>query len=356
MGILAYLLFNEIITIRFSWSASKVLVSESQSTNMTIWYYNHGWHQESRVSESEHESQKLQELIKHWLQIIGDEMSHKKITLLGTALSAQKSLLIINIDKSPFVKNWSLQQKIQLIESLYKTLSPYEKITHIHLLVHNEPLKDPQLDFSRPWSRTLHEPIQRATSQNKTDLKRILLEPASRVQEQPRLLKDDNERSFTIQLAYSLKNALEQQSSHEVQVLRCDKLSTFERLTIINGYKPDLYIRLGAYEQDDKLHHITLGHMKNNSEEKAQKTSLFLPYHQAHLLSLPVTKTLFSSWYSILHNHKLKPYFITDYVAAPLSPLTGITAPALYLEIGISPYQDKTLIKEFITSSLLTFL
>ena len=58
----------------------------------------------------------------------------------------------ISFDQLPFLREWSIQKKWQLLDGLSRTISACElEIQSLAFLVRHETMQDDHLDFSQPW-------------------------------------------------------------------------------------------------------------------------------------------------------------------------------------------------------------
>lgn len=131
---------------------TQVLMSKKRAT---IYYFHHDtWHHETTdVLWSESIPHTLTYLIGAWITILYDEkIITKQVSVQSVLYNEQGKVAYISFDRSPFIKQASLHQKLFIIESLLKTIRENEiAIASVIFLVHHQPLADAHLDMSAPW-------------------------------------------------------------------------------------------------------------------------------------------------------------------------------------------------------------
>lgn len=92
-------------------------------------------------------------LIRTWLQVTAEEKNEQYEALLqAVLLSASRKTLFVSFVKSPFNKQWSMQEKLVWIEGLCRTLQANGiPATHIQFLIDHKLFFDPHLEFSCAW-------------------------------------------------------------------------------------------------------------------------------------------------------------------------------------------------------------
>lgn len=122
--------------------------------NITLYYWYHDkWQRENIELIWATDSAKTIEYIANsWLALLDEEqVMEKKVTVQTVALT-QSKYAYISFDRSPFNKEQTTHDKLQLIEGLLKTIRENEvKLQGIHFLVQHQPLVDAHLDFSNSW-------------------------------------------------------------------------------------------------------------------------------------------------------------------------------------------------------------
>lgn len=156
LGILLCAIQYEWIVIRFYQQVSSPDIAARHTRKKVNIYYWHNqqWHKEAQeIIWSTHLEKRLETLVSSWLSLIDAERLIPKKVLVQTAMLApNKQDAFISLDRSPFAKSWSIQKKLQLIESMLKTVRENNStIMSIQFLIDHQPMSDPHLDFSRPW-------------------------------------------------------------------------------------------------------------------------------------------------------------------------------------------------------------
>ena len=76
----------------------------------------------------------------------------KKVVVQTVLLSASDQVAYLSFDSGPLSEESSTFDKWMLIEGLFKTIRKNNvPLEQIQLLVHHQLMKDPHLDFSKPW-------------------------------------------------------------------------------------------------------------------------------------------------------------------------------------------------------------
>jgi len=123
----------------------------------TILYYwhNNSWQQEQTSAlYSENQSNNITQLINAWLSLIENEQIIGKKVILESAFVAQSGQeLFLSFSRNLFDKDESLFSKWMRVEGILKTIRENNKnqFRSVRFLVHHQPLRDTQLDFSFSW-------------------------------------------------------------------------------------------------------------------------------------------------------------------------------------------------------------
>lgn len=157
LGILFYLMYNEIIIIR--WPSKEIYQSPHNLSirkkifKITYTKDNTEHTEEKELIYSDNKIQTLTYIISSWLNILDTEyITHKKTNIQAVMLDSSGTELYISFDRNFLPKQASIYQKLTLIESLIKTLREADfNIINIRFLVDHKPLNDKHMDFSYPW-------------------------------------------------------------------------------------------------------------------------------------------------------------------------------------------------------------
>lgn len=336
-GFLFFLFFHNIITISVKTSRHYAEQPQHVHEKIPVFYTTTAHKQELRsITSSSLPQERITHIAQAWCSVLNEEVTHKSCVIERCALSKQQELFI-SFDRSPFPKQWSLRKKIKLLESLMHTLTASTDITGYRLFMQTKPFFDHHIDTSRSFHPTLFqrtEPKKTIPSQQ-LSLKSIIIEPAVYAQEPGRSIEDTNERVIALKTAHQLKTLIEQLAPHiHVTVLRTEHLSMEDRCTLINIKQPSFFLRLGAYEEPDELPHCDwYGHELHEPHAYPPcKEQNFIPLQYASLSTQATRDALMSS---VIKNVQ-QSACVTTYTTFPLKYLAGISAPALYLELGIN--------------------
>jgi hypothetical protein len=89
----------------------------------------------------------------NWLTLLYEErVLAKGVNIESVALSSSEQEVYISFDQLPFLREWSIQKKWQLLDGLSKTVCACGLgVRLLVFLVRHETMQDDQLDFSQPW-------------------------------------------------------------------------------------------------------------------------------------------------------------------------------------------------------------
>ena len=98
-------------------------------------------------------SENLKHIINNWLSFLHDErILNKKVYLESASLSESEQDVFLSFDQVPFLRDWSIFNKLCLIESLLKTINKVNLgVQKIIFLVDHQVMEDDHLDFSQSW-------------------------------------------------------------------------------------------------------------------------------------------------------------------------------------------------------------
>lgn len=122
----------------------------------TLYYWhNNSWQQEkASVLCSENQSSNIMQLVNAWLSVVENEqITEKKVTLESALVSPTGQELFLSFSRNIFDKDESLFSKWMRVEGILKTMRENNKnqFRLVRFLVHHQPLRDTQLDFSFSW-------------------------------------------------------------------------------------------------------------------------------------------------------------------------------------------------------------
>jgi hypothetical protein len=98
-------------------------------------------------------SENLKHLINNWLAFLQQErLLDKKVYVENVLIDQGGQLAYISFDQSPFNYEWSIFQKCNFVECLFKTIKSLGiELKKVSFLVSNQVLDDDHLDFSESW-------------------------------------------------------------------------------------------------------------------------------------------------------------------------------------------------------------
>lgn len=323
-----------------------------------IWYPHNGSlrHEKSEVLWSDDPATQLKYLVQQWISLINDERPQRKPVLLQATAALQAEpqknahSYILSFDRSLFLKESSIKEKLLLIESLLTTIREnIRAIKNITLLAHHEAMTDHHIDLSQPLpiegfcsiKPTLHQP--RVTIDRNNNLPfTIIIDPEGDAHHAGRVIDNTFERGTTLQFAEELKKSLENQLPHARIILTRFAGETVEPLhnaAFANNINTDLYIHIGFYQSTDLLPQIGLYYALYNPATDfwyKKETSLnFIPLHQAYLEHLNDSAWLTESITKNIRKIS-KNITLNDAQGLPLKALMGLNVPALCIEIGVT--------------------
>jgi hypothetical protein len=160
-GILMYAWYHNIIVIqlhRFQNKQQANSATRAAIKRRTVQM--HYWHQNRWKSEGtkiiwnpKKKNVNIARLAQAWFTLLEeDNLLSKRVTVQSCALSGSQSTAFLSLDRSPFEEQSSIRMKWLIIEGLLKTIrSNTTGLSDIHLLCHNQPIKDYHIDFEGAW-------------------------------------------------------------------------------------------------------------------------------------------------------------------------------------------------------------
>lgn len=175
----------------------------------------------------------------------------------------------------------------------------------------------------------------------------IMIDPAGDAKHTGRLIQDTLERGISLQCAEQLKTKLTQTFSNIRVVLTRvpgETIQPLQNASFANRLGVDLYLSLYFYHEPENPAHITLYYYIENpvidTWHQAKKLS-FYQVNQAHLINLKTTKAWGNKFLEILNDTSYAKFFKPrGLFGIPFTPLIGIKAPAIAVEVGLKNKQD----------------
>lgn len=179
------------------------------------------------------------------------------------------------------------------------------------------------------------------------DIFTIMIDPAGDAKHTGRLIHDTLERGISLQCAEQLKSKLvEKFSSIRVVLTRVpgETIQPLQNASFANRLDVNLYISLYFYHEQETPAHIALYYyIQDPIVDFWHQTDdlAFYSVSQAHLINLKTTKNWGMMMLEVLQNKNYSKYFQPiGLFAIPFTPLLGIKAPALAVEVGLKNKND----------------
>lgn len=175
----------------------------------------------------------------------------------------------------------------------------------------------------------------------------IMIDPAGDAKHTGRLIQDTLERGISLQCAEQLKMLLTQKFKNVRVILTRvpgETIQPLQNASFANRLGVDLYISLYFYHEAQAPGHVTLYHYIDNPivDFWHQPGQLALyQVNQAHVLNVKKTQTWGKIFLEILQNKSISKYFQPrGLFGIPFTPLVGIKAPAIAVEVGLKNKHD----------------
>ena len=180
-----------------------------------------------------------------------------------------------------------------------------------------------------------------------TDQFTIMIDPAGDAKHTGRLIKDTLERGISLQCAEQLKTTLTQKFNNVRVILTRvpgETIQPLQNASFANRLGIDLYLSLYFYSEQQAPAHVTLYHYLDNPvvDFWHQPTNLLLyQVNQAHLINLKTTQKWGKVFLEVLQDKTCSKFFqARGLFGIPFTPLLGIKAPAIAVEVGLKNKQD----------------
>lgn len=175
----------------------------------------------------------------------------------------------------------------------------------------------------------------------------IMIDPAGDAKHTGRLIQDTLERGISLQCAERLKTELTEQFKNIRVVLTRvpgETIQPLQNASFANRLGVDLYLSLYFYYEPENPAHVSLFYYIENSVVDAwhqPKQLAFYQVNQAHLINLKTTKMWGEIFLNIFSNKNYSKFFQPQGLfGIPFTPLIGIKAPAIAVEVGLKNKQD----------------
>jgi N-acetylmuramoyl-L-alanine amidase len=170
----------------------------------------------------------------------------------------------------------------------------------------------------------------------------IMLNPAGDAHYAGRTIDGTFERGITLQCCEYLKKILEYELSNTRIVLTRIPGETIEPLqnaSFSNRLNADLYISIHFYEKKSGRPDLFLYQFSYNATTDGWQSNSelqFVPYHKAYLLNYPTTKIIIDQIHTLFKEQFRQQFDTHSPQGIPFTPLLGITAPAIGIEMSIA--------------------
>jgi N-acetylmuramoyl-L-alanine amidase len=177
--------------------------------------------------------------------------------------------------------------------------------------------------------------------------KTILISPAGDAHNLGRTIDGAVERTLTLQFAQVLQQTLTSYNPRLTVLLTRkagEVIPSLQNAHFANCLNVDLFLSLHLYQESDIRPHIFVYTYKDiNFFIKLDDSLALYPYHHAYLYNQQKT-TIYANLLAkeLRENHEKQHVTIHSPLSAPMSPLIGIIAPSLMIEIGIKKSNDWT--------------
>ncbi|MGZ6255121.1 MAG: N-acetylmuramoyl-L-alanine amidase [Candidatus Chromulinivorax sp.] len=180
-----------------------------------------------------------------------------------------------------------------------------------------------------------------------TDPFTIMLDPAGDAKHTGRLIEDTFERGISLQCAEQLKTQLiENFKNIRVILTRVpgETIQPLQNASFANRLNINLYISLYFYDEPELPTHVTLYHYIESPItdfwHKAESLRLY-NINQAYLINIKTTQNWGILFLETFSDKKYTKFFKPrGLFAIPFTPLIGIKAPALAIEVGLKNKED----------------
>ena len=185
----------------------------------------------------------------------------------------------------------------------------------------------------------------------------LMLCPAGDAQHMGRNIGNTFEHSIALKWTYALKEIITKNNDNITVIITHTAGESIDQLQLAsfaNRVAPDLFLKIGWYEQTDAIPSFFLYHFSyDDTFIKAVAQDTLYTYDQAHLFSYNASKSYAQQLYQFLAlQNTQKSYILHQPYQLPFKPLIGITCPALACEIGIKESSDWQLYVEPIAQAL----
>jgi hypothetical protein len=341
-GIIFYSFFHHILYVSrpTSWHIASQSLAEKKTCSIEVW---NGKELKKNISTlvGNNPQDLLALAIKQWLLHLGEEIPGlQNIQLQSSMLDNHQQDLFLSFDSSFLKLEWSIEQKLLLIESLQKTLhSLCPSLTSISYNVHHKPLHDSQLSFEHSWPIAGFSGTKNETFSLNYSGSTIIIDHTGDERERGREIDNNYEYHITSYITDTLLHALNQRH-FDASPLRKDNewYDQEKKQRLLNRLNPTLFIHISAYAQEERSFPILNLYYYCNDPVKdfwhCKNSNAWILQKQAHCANLATTSALAESLYKTLVTNS-SSWRIKRPCCLPSCIIEGIRAPSLVIEMGL---------------------
>ena len=161
LGIVFFLWQQGVLVVYFPWQQRLHGIAlhkgdAFQRKTVSLFSWKEGRWKESTAAVLWNEAdlvESLRHLINNWIMFVQDEqlVSHA-LWLRHVAISSLQNEVLLSFNRSLFDRQWSIAQKLSLVEGLLKTIKATgASVEYITFLAQDAYMADDHLDFTKPW-------------------------------------------------------------------------------------------------------------------------------------------------------------------------------------------------------------
>lgn len=156
LSLLVFAYHKEYIILNFgkTMNAQTTALHNKKQKFYLYYWANNAWHSEqTELLFGENTAANLQQIVGRWAAMLYEEkIIKKKLTVQSATISFDSRELIVSFDRPPFNKEISTYEKWMIIEGLLKTIQSLDACPkRVLVLVNQQPLNDPHIDFTNSW-------------------------------------------------------------------------------------------------------------------------------------------------------------------------------------------------------------
>lgn len=180
----------------------------------------------------------------------------------------------------------------------------------------------------------------------------IMIDPAGDAKHTGRLIGNTFERGISLQCAEQLKTILTQKFKNNIRVVLTrvpgETIQPLQNAAFANRLGANLYLRIDFYYEPETPAHVTVYHYIEHPVTDVwhkPQDLCFYQVNQAHLSHLKLTQSWGAILLDVLQDKNISKFFQPrGLFGVPFTPLVGIKAPALAVEVGLKNKEDWQLI------------